>query len=301
MEDFELQTLSDQIGAVGVRVCSSSEIFPHLAESRPVLVIENAHSTTVVAPDGAHVLAFVPAGKSDLLWLSPQSAMAKGKPIRGGIPLCLPWFGPNPDGHPLHGFGRLAAWSIGEIAVLDDGATRVRFTLGDSDWSRAMWPHAFAFEFEIVAGRELRLTLSARNSGDDDFRFEFAFHSYFDIGKLAETSVSGLDGATCIDRNDGTVTQQSGPVTTTGAIQNLYLDVPASQAIKGSTATIEIVSDASSALIWNCGENDANIADIGKGNHTGYLCVERLDAVDRAVVLKPGASYRTTMTLSRAD
>lgn len=283
----------------GVRLCQSNALFPHLDGSLPVLVIDNALSRTVVAPQGAHVLSFVPSGRGDMLWQSPKAVMAKGQPIRGGIPLCLPWFGPSPKGHPMHGFARLLPWSIEDVESLEGGATRLVLSLSDAAPSREMWPHAFIFTLEIVAGRDLRLTLSARNAGADDARFEFAFHTYFDVGDVAKTVVTGLEDCVYEDREDNSARKrQQGPLGVDGTTTKLFFDVPAVQQVVSPAATYRIEADSRCCMVWNAGGNDRNVPDLGAGNHKGYLCVERADATERAVDLAAGKTYTTTMTLS---
>ncbi len=282
----------------GIRLVPSRELFSHLAGSLPVLVIDNAASRTVIALQGAHVLSFTPAGGRDLLWMSPKAVMAPGQPIRGGIPLCLPWFGQSPQG-PMHGFGRLLAWAIEDVGTAAGGATRLTLALADSAATRAMWPHAFAFRLEIVAGKDLKLSLAATNAGPGDARFEFAFHTYFNVGDVARATVTGLEGCAYEDREDKNAhKRQQGPLAIAGTTTSLYLDVPATQRIECPAGAWRIEGDARCCMVWNAGANDRTIADLGEGNHKGYLCVERADAAQRAVDLAPGATYRTTMTLA---
>jgi D-hexose-6-phosphate mutarotase len=285
----------------GVSLKSSDELFPHFAGALPVLVIDNALSRTVVVPQGAHVLSFAPKGRPDMLWQSPQAVMAKGQPIRGGIPLCLPWFGPSPQGHPMHGFARLLPWAIEEVGTLEGGATRLLLSLADSAATREMWPHAFAFGLEIVAGKDLKLTLTAANLGGGGARFEFAFHTYFNVGDVAKAVVTGLEDCAYEDREDGNARKrQAGPLGIAGTTTKLYLDVPAVQRIASPAGTYHIESDARCCMVWNAGDNDRNVPDLGAGNHTGYLCVERADAAERAVDIAAGKTYRATMTLAVA-
>jgi glucose-6-phosphate 1-epimerase len=283
----------------GVSLTSSDALFPHFTGALPVLVIDNALSRTVVVPQGAHVLSFTPTGRPDMLWQSPQAVMAKGQPIRGGIPLCLPWFGPSPKGHPMHGFARLLPWAIEEVETVEGGATRLLLSLADSAATRQMWPHAFAFGLEIVAGEDLKLTLTATNLGGGDARFEFAFHTYFNVGDVAKAVVTGLQDCTYEDREDKNARKrQSGPLGIAGTTTKLFLDTPAVQRIESPAGTWRIESDARCRMVWNAGDNDRNVPDLGAGNHTGYLCVEPVDAAERAVDLAAGKTYRTTMTLA---
>jgi D-hexose-6-phosphate mutarotase len=285
----------------GVSLASSDALYPHFTGALPVLVIDNALSRTVIALQGAHVLSFTPTGRPDMLWQSPQAVMARGQPIRGGIPLCLPWFGPSPKGHPMHGFARLLPWAIEEVGTVEGGATRLLLSLSDSAATREMWPHAFAFGLEIVAGADLKLTLSATNLGPGEARFEFAFHTYFNVGDVAQTVLRGLEGCNYEDREDKNARKrQQGAVRIAGTTTKLYLDAPAAQTIESPSGTYRMESDARCRMVWNAGDNDRNVSDLGSGNHKGYLCVEPVDAAERAIDIAPGKTYRTTMTLAVA-
>ncbi len=253
----------------------------------------------VMTPYGAHIMAYTPARGTDILWLSPQTRMAEGMPIRGGIPLCLPWFGPHPDNFPMHGFARLSMWNVDAITCNDDGTTGVSLSLRDSAPSRDMWPHAFLFRLDIVVGTELTLSFSAQNLSQKPAAFAFAFHTYFAIGELGRTIVNGLDNMAYIDRlDDGKRKQEAGPIVLGGEIQRLYGDVGDTQSIASPRGTYTITGTARCALVWNPGTNDAGVPDIGANRHKEFVCVERLDAVDWAVTLSPEETYTTRMTLS---
>jgi glucose-6-phosphate 1-epimerase len=286
----------------GVRLCQSSELYPHFDGSLPVLVVENALSRTVLTLQGAQVLSFIPTGRKDLLWQSPKAVLAKGQPIRAGIPLCLPWFGPSPKGHPLHGFARLLPWAVEDLETQGNGATRLVLSLTDSASTREMWPHAFTFSLEIVAGKDSRLTLSAHNTSTAAARFEFAFHTYFNVGNVAKTAVNGLEGCTYEDREDQNARKpQNGPLGIAGTTTKLFFDAPAIQTIASPVAAYRLESDCRCRMVWNAGDNDRNVPDLGAGNHKGYLCVEPADATERAVDIPAGRTYATTMTLAVVD
>lgn len=287
----------------GVKVISSTELYPalHLAGDAglPLLVVENNLGRAVLALQGAHLMSFEPSGKREMLWVSPKSKLVAGVPIRGGIPLCLPWFGPSKDGSLQHGFGRIMPWSVVEDEARPDGSTRVVLELAGDASVCALWPHAFRFRLEVAVGSSLKLTLHAENQSATAAPFAFAFHTYFSVPDVAAALVSGLENTVYLDKMDNAARKtQQGDVTITAQTDRVYLDVPAVQTLKIATGNVEIESDAKCAVVWNCWTNDKNIADIGEGNHTGYLCVERCDVAERAVTLAAGGGYRMSMTLS---
>lgn len=297
-----LQQLSQQCAAVpGLSACLSSALYPGLKGELPVLVVNNALGRAVIALQGAHVLSFQPAGKNEMLWLSPNSLMQPGEPIRGGIPLCLPWFADHQDGcSPKHGFGRLLEWQLTEASVLPDASTRLLLELRD-DKAPATWPHAFLFQVELLVGKTLTFNVRVENHSDTDAPFAFLWHSYFSVGQVSQASVQGLDGVSFLDKVHGMqMKQQSGPVTLSGTMDSVYYDVPATQKIQCPQGNWQITSETACAVVWNIGANDEKVADIGAGNHAAYLCVERGDVVDRARTIPAHGVYTAHMELAAA-
>ena len=225
-----------------------------------------------------------------------------GKPIRGGIPLCLPWFGPHSEDKTwLHGFARTRQWTLVGSNTLADGATRLVLDLSGDATLCALWPHDFLFHLEIVVGKTLRLEMTVENRGQAPAPLAFAFHTYFAVPDVAQAVISGLEGTSFIDKTDNLARkQQQGDVTISAMTDRVYLDVPAKQRIKSEDGAITIESPSRCAIVWNAWHNDKNIGDIGEGNHVGYVCVERGDAADYAVTLAPGAPYRCWMVLGLA-
>lgn len=78
--------------------------------------IDNPLAKTTIVLQGAHLIDWTPAGERPVIWLSTDAGFAPGKSIRGGIPVCWPWFGPHPDhpDAPAHGFARTSPWSVVE-------------------------------------------------------------------------------------------------------------------------------------------------------------------------------------------
>jgi D-hexose-6-phosphate mutarotase len=163
----------------------------------------------------------------------------------------------------------------------------------------ALWRHAFSFRLEIVVGSSLKLALSVENRSAATAPFEFAFHTYFAVPNVTDARVAGLENLTFIDKTDNKARKvQQGEVEITALTERVYLDAPAVQTLKSATGNVKIESDAKCAVVWNCWTNDRNMADIGEGNHVGYICVERCDVADRAVTIPAGGKYQVLMTLS---
>lgn len=284
----------------GVSVVNSSELYGGDGAGLPLVVVDNALGRAVLALQGAHLISFVPKGGVDLLWLSPKAAFNPGKAVRGGIPLCLPWFGGHPDGKPAHGFARSNDWQLVSAEALADGSTRLTLTLAPTDAIRALWEHDFAYTLTVTVGSALTLALDCQHKGNAPIKFASAFHTYFAVPNVATARIGGLDGKTYINTVDGANTrhQQDGELVLEGPTDRVYLDVPAVQTIANEQNTIRIDSDTKSAVVWNPWDHAAKMADVGEGNHAGFVCVERGDVFDNAIELAPGESYRVSMTLS---
>ena len=291
---------------IGVTQIQSTQLYPSQHQpgdaGLPMLLVENRQARAVIALQGAHVMSFQPKGQREMLWISPKTLFESGKPIRGGIPLCLPWFGPHSEDKTwLHGFARTRQWTLVGSNTLADGATRLVLELSGEATLCALWPHDFLFHLEIVVGKTLRLEMTVENRGQAPAPLAFAFHTYFAVPDVAQAVISGLEGTSFIDKTDNLARKtQQGDVTISAMTDRVYLDVPAKQRIKSEDGAITIESPSRCAIVWNAWHNDKNIGDIGEGNHVGYVCVERGDAADHAVTLAPGVKYRCWMVLGLA-
>ena len=291
---------------IGVTQIQSTQLYPSQHQpgdaGLPMLLVENRQARAVIALQGAHVMSFQPKGQREMLWISPKTLFESGKPIRGGIPLCLPWFGPHSEDKTwLHGFARTRQWTLVGSNTLADGATRLVLELSGEATLCALWPHDFLFHLEIVVGTTLRMEINVVNRSQTPAPLAFAFHTYFAVPDVAQAVISGLEGTSFIDKTDNLARKtQQGDVTISAMTDRVYLDVPAKQRIKSEDGAITIESPSRCAIVWNAWHNDKNIGDIGEGNHVGYVCVERGDVADHAVTLAPGAPYRCWMVLALA-
>jgi len=285
----------------GVHFCLAKDLYPKQGGDIPFLVVENRLAKAAIALQGAHITSFKPRGKSDVLWISPKSNFEAGKPIRGGIPLCLPWFSAHPSGQdfPMHGFARITEWTVASISGLPDGGTLVSLTLADSKETLVSWPHAFQFRLNITIGKKLTLGLTVENKSAEPAKLTFAWHTYFNVGDVAAIRVEGLEDCPYIDKLDKMAKKtQDGALVFRAATDSVYSDVPTVQTIHSPVGTWRIEGSGKNAIAWNAWTNDANIADIGEGNHKGYVCIERGDVLDHAVTIRAKGNYHNNMIIS---
>ena len=268
----------------------------------PLIEVHNAHARAQVSLHGGQVLRFQPdTASADLLFVSDRARYQTGTAIRGGVPVCWPWFGPDPEvlGRPNHGFARTKLWSVAGTTALPGGATRIALALTDTPDTRAIWPHRFRLTLEITVGPSLRLALLTRNTGDQPFTITQALHSYLAVGELAQTAVAGLDGCRYIDKAAGAPgarRQQLDAVTFAAEVDRIYTDAPAALSVQDGAGqrTLHIRSEGSrSAVVWNPGATlAAGMADLADDEYQHFVCVETANVADDAVAVPPGGEHR---------
>lgn len=270
-----------------------------------VVEVKTAFSTATIALQGAHVLTWQPRGQKPVIWLSKAAKFVSGKSVRGGVPLCWPWFGPHATeaGWPGHGFARTIPWSLTDVHQLPDGRVRLEFAPEMNDAARAQWPHASTVKCSVTVGQELVVGLATKNTGAAPFQLGQALHTYFEIGDIRQIHIAGLEGCGYIDKVDGGKRRkQKGAVTFAGETDRVYLDTAGCSGIVDPLLkrTILITSTGSrSTVVWNPGpEKAAKMGDFGKaGGKPGedrMVCVETANAADDVITLAPGETHRMT-------
>jgi glucose-6-phosphate 1-epimerase len=249
---------------------------------------------------GAHVAHYRPAGQRPVLFMSAKSLFDPAKPIRGGIPICFPWFGARggDPAAPLHGFCRLRRWNVESVSPRPDGAVSLVLALHDTDDTRTIWPFAFALRYSITIGGSLDLALEVHNSSSQPITFEEALHTYLAVADAREVSVSGLAGAAFIDRADGMKRKQQDPqpIRIAAETDRLYLNTQSTCVIddpKGGRRIVIEKSGSDSTVVWNPWIAKAKaMPDFGDEEWPNMLCVETANAAENAVTLSANRRHR---------
>ena len=295
-----------QLAELQARHAASDALrFIELAPDFIAVEVTTAFSTARVALQGAHVLSWRPKGEKPVIWLSRAAKFAAGKSIRGGIPLCWPWFGPHATeaGFPGHGFARTIPWNLLAAGKLPDGRVRLEFEPVLNDAARAQWPHPSALKYTVTVGQELVVGLATRNTGTAAFQLGQALHTYFEVGDVRTASVAGLEGRGYIDKVDGGKRKkQKGAVTFSGETDRVYLGTSGACAVidPALKRTLLITSTGSrSTVVWTpWAEKAAKMGDFGrtrgKPGEDCMVCVETANAADDVITLAPGETHRMT-------
>jgi len=270
-----------------------------IADGMIIAEVANQHALANIALQGAHVATFQPRGEEPVIWLSPLAKFAPGKSIRGGVPICWPWFGPHQTDSKLpgHGFARTVPWELLDTKALEDGSTFLRFGLIENDTTRAQWPHPSTAQLEVTVGKALRVELVTANTGSAPFELSEALHTYLQISDVGNMTIRGLEGCEYIDKVGATTrrTQQDG-IVIESEVDRVYVNTAADCVIedKGLKRAIRIHKEGSrSTVVWNpWTEKAEKMGDFGPKLHRDMVCVESGNAMENAVTVAPGETHR---------
>jgi glucose-6-phosphate 1-epimerase len=258
---------------------------------------------------GAHLTSWHPAGvRAPVLWMSACSQFAAGKPIRGGVPICFPWFGAHhtDSAAPAHGFARLLPWTLTGATEGADGKVTLSLELAGREVSPA-WRHALVARYRITVGAVLELALEVENAGDVAFTFEEALHTYFAVGDVQRVTVAGLEGHEYLDKVAALArrTQGNEPVHFTAETDRVYLDTRATVTVRDDAWGREVIvrkSGSDATVVWNPWIAKARaMPDFGDDEWPSMVCVETCNVGPHAIALPPGAVHALSAAIEARD
>jgi len=269
------------------------------------LVLEAAEGEALLYLQGAHVAHFQPRGERPVLWMSASSRFEAGKALRGGVPICFPWFGPKagaPEA-PLHGFARILPWAVKGVAREADGRLRATLELTAEAAARGGFPRELALSLAVTVGRSLRMELTARNVDSAPVTFEEALHSYFAVSDVRQVRLHGLEGIGYVDKTAAMARRpgERAPISITAETDRVYLGAKGTVTIEDPGWRRRIVvakSGSATTVVWNPWVAKAKaMPDFGDEEWAGMVCVETANAMGDAVALAPGGSHVMAATL----
>jgi glucose-6-phosphate 1-epimerase len=268
----------------------------------PMIEVSTRWSNAEIYLHGAHVTHFKKKDESPLLFLSQCSRFAEDQPIRGGIPVIFPWFGPR-EGLGQHGFARVKAWEIKECVPAPDGSVSVRFRLPEYPEASSFPP--FTADYIVTVDRSLTLQLSITNrSKDQEFVFENCLHSYFAVGDVTAVSISGLKGVSYLDKVASFLekTETSDALRIASEVDRIYLNTAGPVDITdprfGRRIRVEKEGSAST-VVWSPWVAKAQqMPDFGNEEYELMVCVESGNVASNSITLAPGATSTLKVKLS---
>jgi len=264
----------------------------------PFIRISNAAAKAEICLLGAHVTSYIPAGQKDLLWMSKNVEYAEGKALRGGIPICWPWFGAAPAGaETSHGYARFIFWELTATRALSPDCTEAVFSLHPSPSAPKAWQKSFVLTFTVRVGASLELELCTSNTGSAAFQVSQAFHTYYQISDIGKIQVSGFSGLAYHDTVAGATEPhktQQGSITFAAETDAVFehCSGPAEIHDPGFGRIIRISKENSaSAVVWNPWINKAKKLNMAEEEYRTMVCVENCNIRSDAQSIQPGKSF----------
>ena len=256
---------------------------------------------------GAHVTSWKPAGRQEVLFLSSQSRWEQGHAIRGGIPICFPWFGGKADdpSAPAHGFVRTKAWQLASIVQVGDAVTVTLSTESD-DTTRKWWPAEFRLVYRATFGSELSLELLVLNTGRTSLRFDEALHAYFRVANIAKTRVRGLDHVHYVDKTNSNRKEiQQGDIEIVSETDRVYLNTTDAIELEDPVLPRRIrltKENSRTTVVWNpWATKTRSLSDLAADEWKQMICIETSNVADFAVDLAPGQQHTMNALVRVAD
>lgn len=286
---MDIETLNSRFSHAGYVT------FKEGPEGFPIALITTPHATAAISLYGAHLLSYTFASdKNDLLFLSEKAIFKEGTPIRGGVPICWPWFGPDPEklGRSDHGLARTRMWNVVSTYLLKDQECSISFEMIDTPETYALWPHRFRLILKVTIGKKLTMELTTQNRGESSFKLTQALHTYFTIGDISRTKITGLEGFIYIDKTDESREKRDdNPIIIEAETDRVYPTDGGNLTIHDNALkrSIRIVSEGShTAVVWNpwvrvCEQK----ADLARDDYKKMVCVETANAQNDTIILLP--------------
>lgn len=274
--------------------------FNKFSDDIVIVEIENSLATAAVSLYGGHIVSWHPKSQSKpVLWVSELVKFQQGKAIRGGVPICWPWFGAHPSqaSLPGHGYARITPWELTSVQTLSNGATELNLTLGKSDLSQLHWQAEVRLELKITVGDTLELSLTTVNESDHEITFTEGLHTYFQISDIGNIRVLGLEGSDYIDLvNQNERRTQQDAITFESELGRIFLDNQATCVIEDPVFNRRIrieKTGSNSTAVWNPGlDVGSKMDDLGSVGWREMVCVESANALENSIRLEVGASHK---------
>ncbi len=265
--------------------------------------VKNKHAEALVSQLGAQLLEWTPVGHEPVLWVSPAADLDQKRAIRGGVPICWPWFGLHPAScFPRHGFARNQKWQyISNEDINDMSCYEFKYTNKDFE----CFPYVSSVYLKLSIGQELKIELTTQNESDSPFCYTQALHTYFNVGDVSKVQVEGLENKKYIDtvgEKKDQQFEQKGPVYIDQEVDRIYLGVENNILLTDKSLNREICisnQGGTSVVVWNPWHEKAQrMGDMGpEDSFRNMLCIETANTADDCIELEPGQTHTLAATI----
>ncbi|GAB2197509.1 D-hexose-6-phosphate mutarotase [Sessilibacter sp. MAH4] len=297
-----LQTLYARFGELpGVQI--------EIHKSLPAITVTNDKAVATVFLQGAQVSEYQRHGEKPTLFLSSANRFLPDVPLRGGIPICWPWFGDlkrNPaaisqqvedvENAPAHGFVRNLQWQLHDIVALPNETT-LTLSLDVTPQTYPAWPYQARLSLEVRVGESLKLTLSVTNTGLSAFQYSLALHSYLAVDNVEKCYLTGLEDTVCFNAAENWLEQsQDDALNFTEETDLVCPTGPSTVHLieEDQQGRIDIHShNLPSWVIWNPWvDKSQRLSDFNPQDYQKMVCVESASLLDNAPELAAGQTVR---------
>ena len=265
--------------------------------------IQNDCAEAKIALPGAHLFHYKVKNKAPLLWLSERAYFEERKAIRGGVPICFPWFGKNKENAtlPQHGFARTALWKIVLEEEVDESTTHIRLQLKPNADTLELWPYLFDLTLDVTIGNELSIALSVTNTDSKAFEITAALHTYFSVSDINTVSIKGLDESRYYNALDDSCYTQKGDIFIQKEVDRVYLEPSNIITVLDGESRVYLQQEGSSSLVvWNPWiEKSEQMTDMNTDGYRSMVCLETANAREDARVLKPKETHVLKAVISQ--
>lgn len=271
----------------------------------PMMAVQNHAATATIALHGGLLLDYAIQGdESAILWSSGFASLSENKAIRGGVPICWPWFGAHDSDakKPAHGFARNYLWSVKSVRAISEDKTEIVLALPMNEATYQLWPHRAKLQLTITIGHPLEVTLTTHNVDDHPIEIGEAFHTYFAVSDIDKIAIHGLSQTEYLDKvNGGERKKQEGAITFQGEVDRVYLNTAQTCTIEDSfyKRRVHIEKRGSqSSVVWNPWDDKAaRLGDMGYQDYRKMVCVEVANAVENKVTISPDQHHELGMSI----
>ena len=302
-------SIIDALQHPNVRLCNSTHHY-NSKEAFPLLIIETQKFLAVIALQGAQLLEFKIKSSQNtqeipLIWLSPKAIFSQGKAVRGGIPLCFPWFGAHPSdpSKPSHGFVRDRNWQLQRIELNKPEEYKLSFSVNSDQDTLTLFPYEFKAQLEFNLGTQIDIAFSVDNLSQIPMPCSWALHSYLPIQNIDSVTIEGLDGKIFLNTvGEPKQQRQCGNVLFNGELDRIYQQVGSRQRVNTRNALDIYGENCPSAIVWNPGTQlAAKMADLGSEASREFICLERGATLQESWNIPAGKRETAKIRISCAE
>ncbi len=272
------------------------------------VAIKNNVAEATIYLHGAHITDYKINGAESVLWLSDKAIFKAGKSIKGGIPICWPWFGTHPsdESKPFHGFARNLDWELKTVNTDNSEETIVELELCDTEETMKLFPYKFNLVMRFAIGATLKAELVTTNTDDKLFTVGGALHTYFNIENIRNIKISGLENCEYYDAVDEwKMKKQEGAISFSGELDRVYINTRNACIIQDDLLKRDIIvskCNSNSTVVWNPWiDKSKESVDLSDNSFETMVCVETTNALKDVYEVKPGEKHSLILEISNVN